>query len=434
MRPTGRTEQIQFSIGIYFAPKPPRLAPAMLRLGKQYIDIPPGEKKYVVTDSYVLPVDVEVHAVQPHAHYRAREIRGFATLPDGTKQWLIYIPNWDFDWQDTYRYVKPITLKKGTTLTMEYTYDNSESNRRNPQIPPQRVHWGQNSSDEMGDLWIQVVTRSPADLDRLVREFKQKVFSEDILGYESVLRQTPNDVALHDDVALLYMAVGRNDQAIAHFSESVRLSPAVAATHFNLATVLAAAGHVNEATSEYRRALELKPDYAFAHNNLGSVLFATGNLDEAVAHVRRALEIMPSYADAEYNLARMLVVEEGTEAAVLHYRRALELRSDWLPVLGETSWLLATDPTARLKDPAAAVRYAERAVVLSKGSDPVFLDILAAAYAAAGRFEQAINSVKKASELATDDVARAALRERLARYEDHRPFVDIRRDGPIRPR
>jgi tetratricopeptide (TPR) repeat protein len=232
---------------------------------------------------------------------------------------------------------------------------------------------------------------------------------------------------------LLYMAVGRDDQAIAHFSESVRLSPAVAATHFNLATVLAAAGHINEAISEYRRALELKPDYAFAHNNLGSVLFAVGNVDEAVAHVRRALEITPAYADAEYNLARILVVQEGSEAAMPHYRRALELRPDWLPVLGETSWLLATDPTARLRDPAAAVRYAERAVVLSKGSDPVSLDILAAAYAASGRFEQAINSAKKASELTTDGVAQSVLRERLARYKEGRPFVDIRRDGPIRP-
>ena len=80
MRPTGQTERVQVAIGIYFASNPPRLAPAMLRLGKQYIDIAPDDKNYVVTDSYVLPVDVDVHAVQPHAHYRAKEIKGFATL------------------------------------------------------------------------------------------------------------------------------------------------------------------------------------------------------------------------------------------------------------------------------------------------------------------------------------------------------------------
>ena len=97
MRPTGVPEHIQVSIGLYFADRPPRLAPAMLRLGKQYLDIPPGAKDYVVTDSYVLPVDLDVYAVQPHAHYRAKEIKGFATLPDGTRQWLLYIRDWDFD-------------------------------------------------------------------------------------------------------------------------------------------------------------------------------------------------------------------------------------------------------------------------------------------------------------------------------------------------
>src|SRR5262249_8443731 len=243
----------------------PRLTPAMLRLGKQYIDIAPGEKNYEVTDSYVLPVDVHVHGVQPHAHYRAREVQGLATMPDGTTKWLIYIRDWDFDWQDQYRYAKPFLIPKGTTLTMRYVYDNSAANRRNPQVPPQRVHWGQNSSDEMGDLWIQVVPRSPGDHERLTREFRQKVFREDILGYESVLRVTPDDVGLHDDVALLYMAVGRTSEAIAHFSESIRLAPDTAATHFNLGTALAAAGRIDEAIARYRHALELRPDYAHAH-------------------------------------------------------------------------------------------------------------------------------------------------------------------------
>jgi len=154
LKPTGQPEHVQASIGLYFAAGPPVLTPAMLRLGKQNIDIAAGQSGYAIADSYVLPVDVDVHAVQPHAHYRAKEIKGFATLPDGSTRWLIYIRNWDFDWQDTYRYAKPFRLPKGTTLRMEYTYDNSEANRRNPQRPPQRVRWRQNSLDEMGDLWI----------------------------------------------------------------------------------------------------------------------------------------------------------------------------------------------------------------------------------------------------------------------------------------
>ncbi len=85
----------------------------MLRLGRQNIDIPPGDKDYTITDSFVLPVDVEVQAVQPHAHYRAREVTGTATLPDGTTRPLIHIADWDFRWQHVYRYVKPFALPEG---------------------------------------------------------------------------------------------------------------------------------------------------------------------------------------------------------------------------------------------------------------------------------------------------------------------------------
>jgi Tfp pilus assembly protein PilF/mono/diheme cytochrome c family protein len=378
LKPTGQPERVRASIGFYFAPGPPRTTPAMLRLGKQNIDIAPGQSDYVVTDSYVLPVEVDVHAVQPHAHNRAKEIKGFATLPGGSTKWLIYIRSWDFDWQDTYRYVKPFRLPKGTTLTMQYTYDNSVANRRNPQLPPQRVRWGQNSLDEMGDLWIQVVPRSRADLNTLVGEFRQKVFREDILGYEMELQRNPDDVSLHDDIATLYMAVGRTGEAIAQFSESVRLTPEAAAGYFNLGTALAAAGRIDESIAQFGRALQLQPDYALALNNLGSVLVAKGQTEEAVAqyrralgispgnidalnnignalsrlnrldealdYLRRALAIDPEYADAHYNMAHALAAQGHEAEAVAHYRAALMLRPDWPQVRAELTALLANHP------------------------------------------------------------------------------------------
>ena len=86
----------------------------------------------------MLPVDVELHAVQPHAHYRLRDARGTATLPDGTTRSLIHIADWDFRWQHVYRYEQPSRrCRKGTRVSMQYTYDNSADNPRNPQLPPQ---------------------------------------------------------------------------------------------------------------------------------------------------------------------------------------------------------------------------------------------------------------------------------------------------------
>ena len=84
MQPSGAVEEVLPEIGFYFSDREPARTPTILRLGSQGIDIPPGESRYVIRDSYVLPVDVELLAVQPHAHYRAREIRGVATLPDGS--------------------------------------------------------------------------------------------------------------------------------------------------------------------------------------------------------------------------------------------------------------------------------------------------------------------------------------------------------------
>ena len=91
MQPSGKPESVQPSIGLYFGDAAPTQTPAMLRLGRQSIDIPPGDQRYTITDSYTVPVDVRVEALQPHAHYRARDIRGEATLPDGSKRELIHI-------------------------------------------------------------------------------------------------------------------------------------------------------------------------------------------------------------------------------------------------------------------------------------------------------------------------------------------------------
>src|SRR5262249_31699245 len=161
----------------------PQRTPGMLRLGRQDIDIPAGERHYTITDSFVLPVDVDVLALQPHAHYRARQVRGTATLPDGSTQSLIDIPDWDFRWQQVYRFTATVKMPRGTPTAMQYVYDNSSDNPRNVTQPPQRVVWGQRSADEMGDLWFQVLTQTDRDLDVLLAAFRPKVVAEDIVGY-----------------------------------------------------------------------------------------------------------------------------------------------------------------------------------------------------------------------------------------------------------
>ncbi len=303
MQPTGKPETVAPSIGLYFGADPPGRAPAMLRLGRQDIDIPAGDPHYVVTDSYVLPVDVDVAALQPHAHYRAREVRGDATLPDGSTRPLVVIKDWDFRWQHVFRYETPLRLPKGTTLSMTYTYDNSPANPRNPEHPPVRARWGQRSAEEMGDLWIQVITASDRDLDLISRDFRHKVALEDIKGYETEIEKRPQEAALHDDVALLYLEVGKTDGAIAHFRAGLSLRPQSAPAHYNLGTALTVARRLDEAAAEYRQALRIDPGYANAHNNLGNVLLAQRRFDDAIHEFSEVVRLQPDSAAAQKNLA-----------------------------------------------------------------------------------------------------------------------------------
>jgi len=334
MQPSGKPEQVAPSIGFYFgddvssdaALGGPSRTPSMLRLGRQNIDIAAGDAQYVVTDSYVLPVDVEVQAVQPHAHYRLREARGDATLPDGTTRPLIGIADWDFRWQHVYRFVNPVRLPKGTRLSMRYAYDNSSANPRNPQQPPARARWGQRSSDEMGDLWVQVLTRDDADLERLNRDFRPKVAAEDVQGYEVEIEKHPGDAGLHDDAAMLYLELGRAQPAIAHFEASLKLKPDTAAAHYNLGTALTVARRLNEAGAQYREALRIDPSYAAAHNNLGSVYLADGRFDAAIHEFTEVARLQPESPVGWKNLAAAYAMAGQFDRAVEAADAALRLK------------------------------------------------------------------------------------------------------------
>ncbi|HXH25790.1 MAG TPA: tetratricopeptide repeat protein, partial [Vicinamibacterales bacterium] len=325
LRPHIRPEPVQARLGLYFADTPPALVPTLVRLTRQDLDIPAGESRYVATDTFTLPVDVDAYTIQPHAHYLARELRAFALRPDGTRQPLIVIRDWDFDWQGVYTYRRPVPLPAGTMLTMEWVYDNSEGNRRNPHRPPRRVTYGQDTTDEMAELWIQVVARSPRDRLALARAIEAKVMLEEIVGLEKRLERDPADTALHNDVALLYVAAGNLERAARHFAEVLRLEPDSPAAHYNLGNVLAGLGRAAEAGELFTKALALKPDYALAHDGLARVRRAEGRLEDALAHHREALRLDPRDADAHYSFGLTLRLLGRAEEARAAWQEALRL-------------------------------------------------------------------------------------------------------------
>ena len=325
MQPSGAAEDVLPEVGFYFTDRAPTRTPTILRLGSQGIDIAPGESSYVIRDSYVLPVDVQLLAIQPHAHYRATQILGQATLPDGTARNVMFIPDWDFRWQHVYRLVTPLALPKGTRLSMQYTYDNAASNPRNPESPPARVFWGQRSNDEMGDLWFQLLASNEADRARLGTEITAKMTGEDIVGYETMLKVTPNDAELHDDVALMYLGMGFAANAVRHFQASAALKPESAAAHFNLGTALAQAGRFDASIAAFRDALSRRPDYALAHGNLGRVLLVQGRLPEALKHYQESVRLDPNNPQSLLGLSEALAQRGDFAMAIEALERALKL-------------------------------------------------------------------------------------------------------------
>lgn len=303
LKPGDRIETIRPKLALYFADAAPRLQPTLIRMTRQHMDIAPGERSYVVTDSFPVDADVDLYTIQPHAHLLAREVKSYATLPDGTRRWLIYIRNWDFNWQGVFRYARPQFLPAGTTITFEFTYDNSDANPRNPHHPPRRVTYGQHTTDEMAELWLQVVTRNPADAARLARAAREHIVREDIVGTEKRLERDPDNATLHDDVALLHAEAGHLEGTVEHFAHTVRIRPGSAAAYYNHGNALFRTGRRTEAIAALRKALAIQQDYALAHDGLGVALYAEGRVSEAIEHYQRAMQLDPRNPEARSHLA-----------------------------------------------------------------------------------------------------------------------------------
>jgi len=175
--PSGKMEEETSTVGLYFAKRPATRRFTPIQLPPVFgalkgIDIPPGEKEYVIEDSFELPIDVEAFGVGAHAHYLGKSMTLTATFPDGEKRTILSIPDWDFAWQEQYRFADYVKLPKGTKLNARITYDNSKDNPRNPSDPPARVRFGEESTDEMGSINLLTLASDEAELPVLMDAYR----------------------------------------------------------------------------------------------------------------------------------------------------------------------------------------------------------------------------------------------------------------------
>ena len=243
--------------------------------------------------------------------------------------------------------------------------------------------------------------------------------------YRQALRIDPNYLEAHNNLGIVLMNQGELDAAIDHYRQVLRIDPNLAEVHYNLGVAFGRQGKLGEAVRSYGRALALRPRDSIVRSSLAFALVKQGKLDEAIEQYRQLLRVWPDHVGAHVKLGELLTGAGSFEEAVGHYERALQLRPDVVAVLNNLAWLLATEPSLAGRDPAQAVRLAEKACELTRRSRPDCLDTLAAAYAAAGRFGEAVATAKEAIGLAEaagrDDLA-GQMRKHLAVYEAGRPW------------
>lgn len=171
--PDGRPHQDQCQLALYLAKTPVTRRIISFPLGTRQIDIPAGDKQYVREIHITAPLPITLTGVTPHMHLLGREMKVTATRPDGQVIPLIWINDWDFRWQDQYRYVEPIHLPVGTRIDMKVTYDNSDDNPANPSSPPRRVTYGEQTTDEMCLCFLQMEIDARGSADTPLARLRQ---------------------------------------------------------------------------------------------------------------------------------------------------------------------------------------------------------------------------------------------------------------------
>lgn len=256
------------------------------------------------------------------------------------------------------------------------------------------------------------------------------------LHFHRALRVQPTLAVAHTNLGVVYVRQGRIDLAREHVEQALRYQPDLADAHYQLGVILERQGQPGAAIASYAEALRRQPQHPDAahrmrrlrsneQNAQGMAMIETERLPEAIAYFTAAVRIDPDNATAHRNLGNALLAHRQPQEAIRHYRASLDINPDQPGTLSSLAWLLATYPDSAFWNPEEALRLAERACELTGERVPDLLDTRAAAYAAVGRFAEAVQDINQAIRLLDPRNAqaqRAAYQQRLARYRARQSY------------
>lgn len=325
LRPTGKPEPVAAKVGLYFSKQPPTVPALSMELFSTEIDLPPGAADVHARDEYTVPVDVAVASVYPHAHYLGKSVEAWAMLPDGSRRWLIKIDDWDFDWQDQYRFVRPVRLPKGSTVHMDWRFDNSAANPHNPSSPPQHVRYGPASTDEMAELILEVEPVDPRTMAQLDESFRRKWLGGQAEHLQRQLERTPDDADTAANLGAFRQHLGQLEASVAAYERALSIDPTHEQANLELAIVRMSQGQLDVAVTLLRQAVAAAPTNARAHRLLGDAKRKQGKAAEAMGHYRRSIALDDGVAQVHNNLGILLEASGDLVGAREGFSRAAEL-------------------------------------------------------------------------------------------------------------
>jgi tetratricopeptide (TPR) repeat protein len=250
-------------------------------------------------------------------------------------------------------------------------------------------------------------------------------FEEAIDYFRQAIQINPNSSEALNNLGNALAAQGRFEEAIESYRKAIQINPNFSEALYNLGNALAAQGRSDEAIENYRQAIQLNPNYCEAQYNLGNALAAQGRFEEAIENYRQAIQVNSNRPEIFFHLGMALGQLGRPREAVAQYREALRLNPNQAVALNNLAWVLAASPDDGLRNGAEAVRLAERACELTHYGAPFFIGTLAAAYAEAGRFPEAVTTAEKAEQLAAaaglKDLAERN-RQLLELYRANQPY------------
>ncbi len=241
----------------------------------------------------------------------------------------------------------------------------------------------------------------------------------------NAVRLLPAFAEARDNLCKVLLRQGKFDEAIVCLNELIRRKQASAETYYNLAVVLSMQKKYDEAMKLFGEALKLDPNCPDAHRKMGATLLATGRTNEAIAYLNEALRRNPDQPEVCANLGIAYAQVKKYEPAIQNLTKAVKLKYNRPDVLNTLAWLLATAGDVSAQDANRAVEYAQNACELTGYKEPLFLDTLAAAYAAAGRFDDAIATAEQAVNAAKtsgQEELAGKIQKRMEQYKVGQPY------------